>query len=199
MSLKEKEKELKKNLIAEVALQLFSSRPFEAVTVDEIAREVGCGKGTIYLYFKNKDHLLTCLISRELEKLCHDIEEQCLHNADLLTAIDNYLVLQFQFFRGYNQILSSWVRRRLQNQVREEWMEDIQNKLGRKLEMAVAVFERGQEEKRLIPVESYELARLLEAIFQDATFPFVGEKSWDSDPERIISLMKLVLTRGILA
>ena len=197
--LKEREKELKKQVIMETAFQLFSSRPFEAVTVDEIAREVGCGKGTIYLYFKNKDHLLTCLISQELGQLCQNIKEQCLDNDDLLSAIDNYLVLQFQFFRGYNHILSSWVRRRLQNKVREEWMEDILNKLRRKLEMAVAVFERGQEEKQLIPVDSYELARLLETIFQDATFPFVGEKNWDFAPERITSLMKLVLTRGILA
>jgi len=183
----------------ETAFQLFSSRPFEAVTVDEIAREVGCGKGTIYLYFKNKDHLLTCLISQELGQLCQNIKEQCLDNDDLLSAIDNYLVLQFQFFRGYNHILSSWARRRLQNKVREEWMEDIHNKLRRKLEMAVAVFERGQEEKQLISVDSYELARLLETIFQDATFPFVGEKNWDCAPEGITNLMKLVLTRGILA
>ncbi len=197
--LKEREKELKKQVIMETAFQLFSSRPFEAVTVDEIAREVGCGKGTIYLYFKNKDHLLTCLISQELGQLCQNIKEQCLDNDDLLSAIDNYLVLQFQFFRGYNHILSSWARRRLQNKVREEWMEDIHNKLRRKLEMAVAVFERGQEEKQLISVDSYELARLLETIFQDATFPFVGEKNWDCAPEGITNLMKLVLTRGILA
>ncbi|MEN6351320.1 MAG: TetR/AcrR family transcriptional regulator [Syntrophomonas sp.] len=198
MLLKEREKQLKRQVILEVASRLFSSRPFEAVTVDEIAREVGCGKGTIYLYFENKDHLLTCLISQEMENLCKDIEEQCLHNPDLLNAINNYLGLQFKFFRGYNQILSSWVRRRLQDNVRNEWMGNIHNMLKKKREMAVAVFERGQKEKKIIPVDSFELASFVEAIFQDATFPFVDERYWNYDLERIISLMKLILTQGIM-
>lgn len=198
MSLKEREKEFKKQVILEATARLFASRPFEAVTVDEIAREVGCGKGTIYLHFENKDHILTCLISQELENLCANIKEQCLHNPDLTSAINNYLGLQFQFFRGYNQILSSWVRRRLQDNVKEEWMSEIHEMLKNKLEMAVTVFERGQRENQLIAVDSYELARLLETIFQDATFPFVDERSWQYDPERIISLMKLILTNGII-
>ncbi|MDD3269251.1 MAG: TetR/AcrR family transcriptional regulator [Syntrophomonadaceae bacterium] len=198
MSLKEREKEFKKQVILEAASRLFSNRPFEAVTMDEIAREVGCGKGTIYLHFENKDHILTYIISGELGNLCSDIEEQCLNNPDLVDAINNYLGLQFRFFRGYNQILSSWVRRRLQDNVKEEWMDNIHNKLKKKLEMAVSVFERGHREKKLIPVDSYELARLLEAIFQDATFPFVDERSWHYDPDRIVSLMKLILTNGIM-
>ncbi len=198
MSLKEREKELKKQVILETASRLFSSRPFEAVTVDEIAREVGCGKGTIYLYFENKDHLLTYLISQELGNLCEDIEEQCLDNPDLVSAISNYLGLQFQFFRGYNQILSSWVRRRLQDNVKKEWMGDIHDKLKKKMEMAISIFDRGQREKKIIPVDSVELAGFVETIFQDATFPFVDEHSWHYDPERIVSLMKLILTQGIM-
>lgn len=198
MSLKEREKELKKQVILEVASNLFANRPFEAVTVEEIARGVGCGKGTIYLYFKNKDHIVTCLISQELELLCRDIEEQCLHNSDLIAAINNYLELQYNFFRGYNHILSSWVRRRLQNNVKEEWMNDIHKKLKEKRDMAVTVFERGQKENKLIAVDSFELARFVETIFQEATFPFVDEKTWEEDPMRTTNLMKLIFTQGIL-
>ncbi|MDD3364087.1 MAG: TetR/AcrR family transcriptional regulator, partial [Syntrophomonas sp.] len=124
MSLKDQQKEFKKQVIAEAAAKLFLNQPFESVTMDELARTLGCAKGTIYLHFENKDHILTYLISQGLEKLCADIEDQCLHNPDLMSAINNYLVLQYHFFREFNQILSSWGRRRMQNHIKEEWIDD---------------------------------------------------------------------------
>jgi len=198
LSLKDQGREFKKKLISEIAYRLFSSQPFESITVEKIAREAGCGKGTIYLYFENKDHILTCLISQGLDKLCSDMEVKCLHNPDLASSINNYVVLQYHFFRDYNQILSSWGRRHLQNHICETWMHDIRQKLASKLEMAATVFERGIKENTLVQVDSHELAMLLENIFQNATFPFLVDKQMNRDPEGVLSLMKIILTHGIM-
>ncbi len=43
------------------ALQLFSSRGFSDTTMDEIAHVAGVAKGTVYLYFQSKEHLLLAL------------------------------------------------------------------------------------------------------------------------------------------
>ncbi|PKM78289.1 MAG: hypothetical protein CVU90_03245 [Firmicutes bacterium HGW-Firmicutes-15] len=198
MSLKDQEKEFKKQVIAEVAAKLFAHQPFESVTMDEMARTLGCAKGTIYLYFENKDHILTHLISQGVDKLCADIENQCLQDPDLIAAINNYLGLQYHFFREFNQILSSWGRRRMQNHIKEEWINDIHHKLEKKLEMAATIFERGKNENALVPADSSELAILLESVFQNATFPFMGDKPLRDDPDRILSLMKIILTHGIM-
>ena len=77
-------------------------------------------------------------------------------------------------------------------------MQDIRRKLARKLEMAATVFERGINENRLVQVDSHELAMLLENIFQNATFPFLVDKPVNRDPERVLSLMKIILTNGIM-
>lgn len=198
MSLKDQGREFKKKIISDIAYRLFSTQPFESITVEKIAREAGCGKGTIYLYFESKDHILTCLISQGLDNLCSDMEGKCLDNHDLVSSINNYLVLQYHFFRDYNQLLSSWGRRHLQNHICTAWMDDIHQKLAKKLKMAATVFERGIKEKQLVQVDSHELAMLLENIFQNATFPFLVDKPMNREPERVLSLMKIILTNGIM-
>ena len=47
-----------KRLILKAAGKLFSEKGYDAVTMREIAREVGCSHTTIYLYFKDKETLL---------------------------------------------------------------------------------------------------------------------------------------------
>jgi len=54
---KEREKEQRQKDIIEAARKLFAERDFSEVSMDEIAKEVGLGKGTLYLYFKNKESL----------------------------------------------------------------------------------------------------------------------------------------------
>lgn len=44
--------------ILEAALGLFSSKGFHETTMEEVAGEAGVAKGTIYLYFESKEHLL---------------------------------------------------------------------------------------------------------------------------------------------
>jgi len=52
---KEKEREQRQNYIIEAARKLLALKGFNEVSMDEIAREVGLGKSTLYLYFKNKE------------------------------------------------------------------------------------------------------------------------------------------------
>ena len=54
---KEREKEQRQNDIINAARKLFADKDFDEVSMDEIAREVGLGKSTLYLYFKNKESL----------------------------------------------------------------------------------------------------------------------------------------------
>ena len=62
---REQEKQARKNEIIEAALQLFSEKSFHEVTMDEIAIRVGLSKGTVYLYFENKDDLFFSIIKEK--------------------------------------------------------------------------------------------------------------------------------------
>ncbi len=66
---KEIEKEARKADIINTAAQLFSERGFHEVKMDEIAEQVGLSKGTIYLYFENKEALFFSIIQVRLTEL----------------------------------------------------------------------------------------------------------------------------------
>jgi AcrR family transcriptional regulator len=56
-TLKQKEKDARRELILRTARELFSEKDFRRVTVREIARKVKVSPGTIYLYYENLDEL----------------------------------------------------------------------------------------------------------------------------------------------
>jgi len=56
-SRKQRETELRKQIIIEAAEKLFLSEGYEKTTMDEIANQSEFSKGTLYNYFKSKDEL----------------------------------------------------------------------------------------------------------------------------------------------
>ncbi len=66
---KEREREARKNQILEAAQKVFEDRGVGTATMDEIAKSAELAKGTIYLYYKNKEELLLGLILRGFEVL----------------------------------------------------------------------------------------------------------------------------------
>ncbi|SCG85697.1 TetR/AcrR family transcriptional regulator [Methanobacterium congolense] len=61
---KEREREQRQNDIIDAARKLFAAKDFDEVSMNEIAEEVGLGKSTLYLYFKNKESLYFAVVLR---------------------------------------------------------------------------------------------------------------------------------------
>lgn len=61
------------------ALQTFAERGYRATRLDEVAARAGVSKGTIYLYFQNKEDLLLSSLAHHLELL---YEESLAHLED---------------------------------------------------------------------------------------------------------------------
>lgn len=61
---KEREKERRRGEITDAAEKLIFSRGYENVTMDNIARETELARGTLYLYFKNKDDIYIAIAIR---------------------------------------------------------------------------------------------------------------------------------------
>jgi AcrR family transcriptional regulator len=55
--------------ILEVARRIFARVGYAAANVEEIAKEAGMAKGTVYLYFKSKEEVLVAVIASDLESL----------------------------------------------------------------------------------------------------------------------------------
>ena len=62
-------KELKKKSIADAARDLFSKYGYKMVNMDKIAEKSNVAKGTLYLYFKDKEELFNYLINEVIEEI----------------------------------------------------------------------------------------------------------------------------------
>src|ERR1700712_2807544 len=55
--------------LLDAATKLFQSRGYQHTSVDEVAREAGVAKGTVYVHFKNKQELLLHAVAEEKKQL----------------------------------------------------------------------------------------------------------------------------------
>ena len=65
------EKSDKHQRILDAALTLFQRKGYEPISLEEIAREAGIAKGTLYLYFRDKEDLFSSAVRHVL----HSLEE----------------------------------------------------------------------------------------------------------------------------
>jgi AcrR family transcriptional regulator len=68
--------ENKRKLIVQTAVKLFSEQPFDKVRLDDVAAAAGVGKGTVYIYFKNKEELYYSLITEGFTELLTQVKEK---------------------------------------------------------------------------------------------------------------------------
>src|SRR6516164_2592035 len=78
----------RREAILSAALDEFSSRGFEAARLDDVARRAGVAKGTIYLYFRDKESLFQELIRTMLTPLVGTIEAMGEADVPLNTLAD---------------------------------------------------------------------------------------------------------------
>jgi TetR/AcrR family transcriptional regulator len=73
---KEREREQRQNDIIKASRNLFADKDFDEVSMNEIAREIGLGKSTLYLYFKNKESLYFAVVLRGIRIWAEMIKEE---------------------------------------------------------------------------------------------------------------------------
>jgi AcrR family transcriptional regulator len=83
----------RRDAILSAALDEFSSRGFEAARLDDVARRAGVAKGTIYLYFRDKESLFQELVRAMLTPLVGTIEALGQADVPLATLADRIVEL----------------------------------------------------------------------------------------------------------
>jgi AcrR family transcriptional regulator len=68
--------ENKRKVIVQTAARLFSEQPFHKVRLDDVADAAGVGKGTVYIYFKNKEELYYSLVFDGFVELVQKIQNE---------------------------------------------------------------------------------------------------------------------------
>ncbi|MDO8869390.1 MAG: TetR/AcrR family transcriptional regulator [Methanobacteriaceae archaeon] len=73
---KEREREQRQSDIIDAARKIITDKDFDKISMNEIAREVGLGKSTLYIYFKNKESLYFAIVLRGIRIWSKMIKEE---------------------------------------------------------------------------------------------------------------------------
>jgi AcrR family transcriptional regulator len=98
---KAQERAARKKDIMEIALRLFAERDFHEVTVDDIAERVGLSKGTLYLYFENKEHLFMSILEDKTNEFYRRLSDAIGGDEPFLTRLENYCRTFLVFFEEH--------------------------------------------------------------------------------------------------
>jgi AcrR family transcriptional regulator len=82
----------KKIKILGAARQLFARFGFRKTSIEEIAREAGIGKGTLYLYFSNKEQIFTTVLMDFGETIARDLELAAIGEASPDQKLKSYIL-----------------------------------------------------------------------------------------------------------
>jgi AcrR family transcriptional regulator len=93
-------KEKRRQAIIRASLRVFSRKGYEPTALDEVAREARLAKGTLYLYFKDKEDLYFHVMLSLLEGLGSYVQEQVSGSQDPLEKLAAVARAQIDFFAG---------------------------------------------------------------------------------------------------
>ena len=65
----------KREQIIDGAKRVFMTVGFDAASMNDITREAGVSKGTIYVYFQNKEDLFVAMVDQERDRIANDMRD----------------------------------------------------------------------------------------------------------------------------
>ena len=185
--------------IAVAALTAFSQNGYAATTMAEIAEAADITKGTIYLYFTNKEELFNALVRMHIaDKLEAKIAALGEDEVDVLTAIRNYLdvitdmVLTEEAF-ALGRIITAEARNF--PALQQFWQTQV---LDRLLERITALMQQGIQQGVIAGIEPEAAARLcLAPALQVQVWRSNHEPDADVNPRAVLSHQREIILRGL--
>lgn len=97
---KERERKARKELIIDVTEKIIEERGFENITMDEIADKAEMGKGSLYLYFKNKTSIILAICDRGSMILNQSMSKVLTQDVTGLEMVEKLGQAYFEFIKN---------------------------------------------------------------------------------------------------
>lgn len=95
--IREQKKAETRKAIIESAVQLFSAKGFEKTSIEDIAKNAGIGKATVYTYFAAKSDIFLTHCDDELEEAFAALKKPEQEGITLLDQLVEFFMLKFTF------------------------------------------------------------------------------------------------------
>jgi AcrR family transcriptional regulator len=90
-----KEDSIQKQII-QAAQQLFQIHGLQKVTMDDVAREIGRSRSSLYYYYKNKEEILDAAIDVEMREIFTEINQAVDQATDFEKKINAYCLIRLK-------------------------------------------------------------------------------------------------------
>ena len=127
----QKPNEQKRRKIIDTAAKLFATKPYHEVRLDDVAAAARVGKGTLYIYFRNKEELYFSLVHKGFADLLEEIESELAQRPAPPAALEHIVRRLVAFAAGHPEFFE------LLRNVRENQRRDLAA-LGRRLRELIA-------------------------------------------------------------
>jgi len=124
---KEREFNTRRAGILEQAEKIFAAKGFHDVTMAEIAGASGFSIGSLYQFFKGKEHLYSTMISEKIDLMYNKIHQEVESTKDLAGKIATLIDAQLQFVENNADFCRIFIRG--ENEALSEMMTSIRQKL----------------------------------------------------------------------
>lgn len=95
--IREQKKNETRRAIQVAAVKLFAEKSFEKTSIEDIAKEAGIGKTTVYGYFSTKDDIFIDYCDDELEQAFAQLREADYAEKALIDQLIDFFMIKFTF------------------------------------------------------------------------------------------------------
>lgn len=108
--IREQKKKKTRDAIKASAIQLFEKQGYNQTTIEDIAREAGIGKATIYGYFSTKEEVFRDFCQEETNRIFETVEKQGGDDRPLLDVITDIFMMEYQLVSRNSELTCQLLR-----------------------------------------------------------------------------------------
>jgi AcrR family transcriptional regulator len=190
--------EERKDQILNAAEEVFTRKGFSDARMDDIAEETGLSKGTLYLYFKSKEDLVTAILDRIFRGVFEQLEARRSSEASAIEAVGRFTE---EAIRDYKRMLHmmpiayEFLALAFRNKTVQKALTQY---FKHYMEVLVPIIQHGVDSGEFRQVDAQEVAIAAAAIFEGTILLWVYDNTLVDVEHHIRSSINL-LFEGVLA
>ena len=185
--------------ILDAADELLARFGYRKMTIDDLARRAGIGKGSIYLHFRSKQEVALSTVDRIVDQVVDRLREIATEDSPVESRLRRMLLarvlIRFDAVRHYPESVNE-----LLGELRSELLQRREDYFRRETRVFAAVVAEGDDSGELDASETAEVARTL-LIATNAMLPYnlsVKELGRRSDTKKKVERVADLCLRGLL-
>ena len=193
---REREKIRHRQAMLNAALELFSEKGYQNVSINEIAAKAEFAIGTIYKFFKSKEDLYQSLIKGAADKFHDELEKSLDQGNDEVDKLHNFVRTKMALFKDNQAVIRLYFAETsgASFSIKSNMDERLKEGYDQILQKIASVFESGIRKERFKQVaDPYYLAVALEGMTNAFLFLLLDDSTQVSFPEDDSVIMNILL------